>query len=138
MKKTLILLRLFMIGGGLYLIIEIAWRGYSHPAMYFVGGVCFVLIGLINEQLTFDMSLLVQGLIATGIVLVIEFIAGLVLNVWLQLAVWDYSALPGNLLGQVCVPFAGLWYVLSIAGIVIDDYLRYWFFEEEKPRYRII
>jgi uncharacterized membrane protein len=138
MKKALMLLWLFMIGGDIYYLIEMMWRGFSHPAMYFVGGICFVLIGLINEHLTFDMSLLLQGLIATGIVLVIELISGLVLNVWLELAVWDYSSLPGNLLGQICVPFAALWYALSIAGIIIDDYLRYWFFDEEKPRYRII
>lgn len=139
MKRALMLLWLFAIGGGLYILIEIAWRGWSHPAMYFVGGVCFVLIGLINEfRLTWDMPLILHGLIATGIILVIEFASGLVLNVWFELAIWDYSSLPGNLLGQVCVPFAGLWYALSIAGIIIDDYLRYWFFEEEKPHYKII
>lgn len=137
MKKVLMLLWLFTIGGGLYLCIEIAWRGHSHPAMIFVGGLCFVLIGLINERLTFDMSLLLQALIATGIVLIVEFFSGVLLNIVLQLHIWDYSDLPFNLLGQIQLYYAGAWYVLSLIGIIIDDYLRYWLFGEEKPRYKI-
>lgn len=133
MKKALIL---FGIGGGLYFLIELLWRGYSHPAMIVVGGVCFILIGLINEHLTWDMPLLLQGLIATVIVLAIEFGAGCILNLWLKLAIWNYSHLPYNLLGQVQLYFAGAWYVLSIGGIFLDDYLRFRLFGEERPHYR--
>jgi uncharacterized membrane protein len=137
MKQVLKLLCLLAIGGGLYILMEIAWRGHTHPAMFLVGGSCFVLIGLINELLTFDMPLLLQALIATAVVLTIELLSGLVLNIWLRLGIWDYSALPFNLLGQICLYFAGIWYLLSIAGIVLDDWLRHWLFGEEKPQYKI-
>ena len=39
---------LFLIGGGIYLAIELWWRGYSHPSMFVLGGICFVFVGLIN------------------------------------------------------------------------------------------
>lgn len=44
--KTVILL---LIGGLIYYGIEVAWRGYSHWTMALVGGICFVVIGGINE-----------------------------------------------------------------------------------------
>jgi uncharacterized membrane protein len=139
MKRALILLWLGAFGGGLYLLIEILWRGYTHPAMFFVGGACFVLNGLMNEfRFSWSTPLLLQGLIAAVVVLAVEFVAGVILNLWLRLDVWDYSTLPWNLAGQICLYYAGAWYGLSIVGVVLDDYLRYWFFEEEKPRYRII
>lgn len=69
---------------------------------------------------------------------VVEFITGLVVNIWLGLGVWDYSNMPFNLLGQICLPFAFAWVALSAIAIVLDDYLRYWIFGEEKPRYKLI
>ena len=32
---------LFFIGGALYGLIEILWRGYTHPSMPVLGGLCF-------------------------------------------------------------------------------------------------
>lgn len=131
-------LGLFSIGGLLYYLIEILWRGYSHISMFVVGGICFALIGLINEYFTFQMRIWKQQLIATAIVTVIEFNAGLILNVWLQLNIWDYSELAFNLFGQVCLQYSILWYLLSLPAIVLDDWLRYWLFDEEKPHYKLI
>lgn len=36
------------------------------------------------------------------------------------------------------VPFYFAWVGLSVVAIVFDDYLRYWFFGEEKPHYKIV
>ena len=52
-----------------------------------------------------------------------EFIAGTILNIVLGLNVWDYSNLPLNILGQICLPFSIIWYFLSIIGICLDDFL---------------
>lgn len=68
----------------------------------------------------------------------LEFITGVIVNIWLKLGVWDYSGLPLNILGQVCLPFYFAWVGLSVVAIVFDDYLRYWFFGEEKPHYKIV
>lgn len=41
-----------------------------------------------------------------------EFVVGIPLNLMLGLHIWDYSSLPFNLLGQICLPFTVLWFSL--------------------------
>jgi uncharacterized membrane protein len=36
---------------------------------------------------------------------------------------WDYSTLPFNILGQICLPFSLIWIVLSFPAIKIDEIL---------------
>lgn len=129
---------LFLIGGSIYVGIELLWRGHSHPSMFVLGGICFILVGLINERLPWEMGLLWQSLIGACIVTALEFTTGLVVNVWLGLGVWDYSNLPLNLMGQICLPFFLLWIPLVGAAIILDDYIRYWLFNEEKPHYSFV
>lgn len=126
---------LLLVGGLIYYGIEVAWRGYSHWTMALVGGVCFILVGGINEFFPWTMPLALQGLIGSAIVTAVELIAGLVLNVWLGLGIWDYSNLPLNFMGQICLPFSLLWILLSVVAVVLDDWLRYWLFGEERPHY---
>ena len=126
-----------VIGALLYMVIEILYRGYTHWTMGVVGGICFLLIGLINEYLSWETPLWLQGIIGASIITVLEFISGVALNIWLDLGIWDYSKIPFNLLGQICLTFTIAWFFLSIAAIILDDYLRYWLFKEEKPRYKL-
>ena len=135
MKKLLKHIFLFLVFGCLYCLIEILFRGFTHPAMFIVGGLCGILIGMLNEKIEWTTPLLYQMLIGGAIVTLIEFIAGVILNLWLHLDIWDYSNIPGNILGQICVPFSVAWCFLSLIAIILDDYLRYWFFGEEKPHY---
>lgn len=129
---------LFLAGGLLYGSIEILWRGYTHPSMIVVGGIGFLLVGGINDWFPRQISIVTQGVIGGTVITGLELLSGLFLNVYLHLGVWDYSNLPLNVMGQICLPFWGLWCLLSVAAIVVDDYLRYWLFEEEKPHYRIV
>lgn len=124
-----------LIGGLLYIIIELIWRGYSHWTMFVLGGLCFVCLGRINELIPWDMPLWQQILIGTAIITGLEFITGCIVNLWLGWNVWDYSNVPFNVLGQICLPYILLWIPISLAGIVSDDYLRHWIFKEEKPHY---
>lgn len=133
---------LFCTGGSIYILIEILWRAMrgsdpTHWTMFILGGLCFLLIGAINEYLPWEMPIWLQAIIGAIGVLVLEFVFGCILNLWLKLNVWDYSNEPFNILGQVCLPFAFAWTALSAVGIVLDDYLRYWLFGEEKPKYRM-
>lgn len=128
---------LFLIGGGIYLCVELLWRGYSHWSMFLLGGLCFLVIGQINEGLSWDMPLWKQGLAGAVVITAVEFLTGCVVNLWLGWQVWNYSDMPWNLLGQVCLPFSLLWIVAGMAAVVLDDYLRYWLFGEEKPHYRV-
>lgn len=131
-------LLLFFLGGFLYGAIEILSRGYSHISMFLAGGLCFVAIGLVNEVFPKDTALVSQMLLSALVVTIIEFITGMIVNVWLGLHVWDYSSQPYNLYGQVCLLFSLLWFFLSLPAILLDDYLRYKIFGEEKPKYKIL
>lgn len=118
-------------------MIEIMYRGFSHPSMFVLGGICFILCGLINELFSWDMPLLVQQGICAIIITILEFVFGVVLNIIFRLNIWDYSALPFNILGQVCLPFIVIWFFLALAAILLDDYMRYYIWNEEKPRYKL-
>lgn len=125
------------VGGVIYIIIELLYRGYSHWTMFVVSSIAFILIGAINEIIPWEVKLWKQMLLGSIIVTIVEFFTGCIVNLWLKWNVWDYSNLPFNILGQVCLPFCIAWFFISLLAIVIDDYLRYWLFNEEKPHYNL-
>ena len=105
--------------------------------MFLLASFLFILIGLINEFLSWDTPLFIQSIIGAIIVTVFEFITGCIVNLWLGLNIWDYSNEPLNVMGQICLPFTLIWIVLSCIAIILDDYLRYYIFNEEKPHYKV-
>ena len=127
---------LFLLGGYTYYSIEILWRGYSHYSMIICGGICFIYAGLQNEQVEWDYPFWKQVLRVEAFILSAEFITGCIVNLWLGLDVWDYSGLSGNILGQTCPQFALLFLPLSAIAIIVDDFVRWKWFGEEKPRYK--
>ena len=127
---------LFLLGGYTYYGIEILWRGDSHYSMIICGGICFIYAGLQNEQIEWDYPFWKQVLRVEAFILSAEFITGCIVNLWLGLDVWDYSGLPGNILGQTCPQFALLFLPLSAIAIIVDDFVRWKWFDEEKPRYK--
>ena len=137
LKITIKYLFLGVIGSIVYMSLEILWRGYTHWTMGVLGGICFICLGLINELLSWETPLVLQMLIGSTIITILEFITGCIVNLWLDWNVWDYSDLPYNFLGQISLPFSILWYFISAIGTVIDDYRRYIYFDEERPRYKL-
>lgn len=123
-------------GGMLYVCIELLFRGRSDVAMMFCGGLCFIGIGLINELFPMNMPLWRQCFIGGFLVVTpIEYIFGILFNS--NYTIWDYRDQLFNINGQVCLLFSFLWCLISIAAILLDDYLRYWIFGEEKPKYKL-
>ena len=114
---------IFFIFGVSYVFLEVFYRGHSDISMFFVGGLCGLLIGLINE-ITPKMPVLLQMLLGSVIVTFIEFVTGYILNIKLGLHIWDYSNLRFNILGQVSLLFSALWFLLSFFVIQLDDFLR--------------
>lgn len=114
---------IFIIFGISYFTLEILYRGYSHWIMIFLGGIVSVLIGLINE-ITPNMRMWKQMLLGTILITVFEFMLGYILNIKLGLGIWDYSNIPFNIMGQICLPFSFLWFVLSYFIIMLDDILK--------------
>lgn len=137
MRRAIKPLILFAIGGFTYYMIEILWRGYSHWTMFLLGGICFLYAGIQNEYVAWEYPLWKQILRVDIFILIAEFLTGCIVNLGLEWHVWDYSNMPLNLFGQICLPFAVLWVPISAVAIIFDDYLRFWLFGEEKPRYKL-
>lgn len=129
---------LFLIGGITYYFIEIAYRGYSHFSMIIVGGLCFILIGSINEFSNKEIPLLLQMFISVILINIVELISGIIINRILLLDVWDYSQLRFNFLGQISLNSSIAWFFLSLIAIYVDDLLRYKIYKEEMPKYKFI
>ncbi len=120
MKLSIFLLAFFL-GGTLYVLLELLWRGRSHVSMFCVGGLALLLLhGLF---LRFALPLFAQCLVGGLVITAIEFVAGAIVNVHLKLNVWDYSKMPLNLYGQVCLPFSLLWCLLTLPISFLSGYL---------------
>lgn len=127
---------LFLVGGFTYFYIEIIYRGYSHFSMIICGGLAILLCGGLNQLTHFQLSLIAQMLLSSFIITGLEFITGYIVNIRLGLNVWDYSDMPYNLYGQICLSFSLLWLLLSLPCIFLDDLIRWKIFDEKKPLYR--
>lgn len=137
-QKTLRLFNMALIGGVIYLIIELLWRGRTHWTMGVVGGLCFILLGMNQKLFTTNTPLLLQAMIGTLFVTAVELLSGIILNIWLGLDIWDYSMLPFNILGQISLQYILLWLPLSLFAIIVYNWLRHWLYNEELPRYKLI
>ena len=76
MKKLLELFILFLTGGVIYFCAEMLIRGRSHWSMFICGGICFLAIGGINENLDYDIPL-VEQMIYGILQNIIQFLLGL-------------------------------------------------------------
>ena len=106
--------------------------------MLLLAALLCVPLDLANEHIPWEWPLWAQAVAGGTVITAAEFVAGLVLNIWLGLGVWDYSGLPCNLLGQICPQFWAVWCLLAGPVIVAFDWLCYWMDGGERPRYRFI
>lgn len=125
----------WLIGGLLYGLLEIIHHGHTHWTMIMLAALLCIPLDLTNELLPWHLPLWLQGMLGGLTITVAELLAGLVLNVWLGLGIWDYSHLFGNILGQICLPFYFIWIAASAVGIVMLDWMRYAVEGGERPRY---
>lgn len=120
--------------GALYMVLEGLWRGWTNIAMLPVGGLCGFLIGKMNDWFP-EQTLWKKCLGGTGLILIVEFFSGMLLNVYLQLGIWDYAGMWGNIYGQICFPYAILWFILVPGVIYVYNYLKYFIFQDERPEF---
>lgn len=116
MKKNALL---FAAGGSIYPALEILCRGHTDVSMSIAGGVCLCLIDRICNHSLRGQCLAVKCCVGSGIITSVEFVAGLIVNVALKQNVWDYSDLPLNIMGQVCLPFSILWFLITIPALAL-------------------
>jgi uncharacterized membrane protein len=111
----------FTLGGLIYALIEISARGYTHWSMVLTGGLCLTL--MYEIEIRTNLSPWVKYLIGATIITTFEFLVGVVVNLTMHWNVWDYSELPLNLFGQICVPYFFIWYLVSILGFGLCNVL---------------
>ena len=124
----------FTFGAAAYPVIEILWRGYTHWTMELIGGICFLSIYHFEKRNSCR-TLLYRCLAGCLIITCVEFITGIIVNRALGWGVWDYSDMPGNLLGQICITYSALWFLLVIPIIYICRGLRGIFLKNLKQEY---
>jgi len=131
---------LFMayIGFTTYLSIEIIFRGYTFWEMGVLGAIAFLFLDQLNDRISWDMDILLQGCIGSALITGMEFIVGnLTLFGWLP-KMWDYSNMWLNYKGIICVPFSLIWIALSILAILFADTINYYIFHElPVPYYKL-
>ncbi len=105
---------MFALGGSAYVALEMLWRGRSHISMFAAGGVCFLILGAMGRK---NWKLGKRALLGAAAITAVELAAGLLVN--RDWRVWDYRGMPGNFLGQVCLPYSALWAGLSLAAMAL-------------------
>ena len=103
---------IYVLGALGYGSIELLWRGNTHWTMLLTGGACFLMIHLIGTRLRVPFPL--KPLLCAAAVTLTELLVGLLVNRALGWEVWDYSALPCNLAGQICLLYSLYWLGLSL------------------------
>lgn len=109
---------LFLIGGVGYGLIELLWRGHTHPSMVVTGGICFTMIYGVNKWLRRH-SVLLRSAVSAAAITAVEFTVGMLVNRVLNLSVWDYSGEKFNVLGQICPHYTFLWFLLCIPLVLM-------------------
>lgn len=131
-------------GGTVYFLMEVGYKSITgHPeriswTMLVLAAILCIPIERAGAEMPWDVPLWIQAAGCAVLVTATELIAGLILNVWLGLGVWDYSDLWGNLWGQICPQFAAIWWGLCLVFIPVFDWMRYAVAGGERPRYRVI
>ncbi len=138
MKKVNKSLVLFLFGFMAYITIEVLFRGYSFPIMGVCGGLAILLIDQINNKISWDVDILLQGTIGSIIITFFEYVIGsLFLKGYLPV-MWDYSNLWLNYKGIICVPFSLAWIGLSIVAVIVADAINYYMLgDEDIPYYKL-
>ena len=110
-------LTIFAIGAIGYGLIELMWRGRTHPSMLFAGGVSFLGLSKISHFMK-------KAFVGCALITAIEYVFGIFFNVILKRKVWDYSKMKFNLGGQICALYSFFWLILSFLFIPLADKIK--------------
>jgi len=132
------ILFIWTLGGSIYYLLEIAFRGFSHWSMFILGGSVLLFCTVQGQAMRWTEPLWLQIVRAVLFVTALEFATGIIVNKWLRLDIWDYSDQPLNLWGQICVPFMILFSGLIAIAIPVGSSAAHFLYGEEKPRYFIL
>lgn len=100
----------FAVGAVGYPLLELLWRGRTHPSMALAGGAVMLYASLLSYR---PMRRIEKSILITLFTLLVELLLGVIFNIWLGCNVWDYSRFRLHLFGQICPVYAGIWFLLS-------------------------
>lgn len=123
MRKITEYLSVYAVGAGLYSLIEILWRGFTHWTMALTGGAALVSVYAINTLLSAK-SLFAKCIVGGIWITLLEFLVGLLVNRRLHMGVWDYSGMKFNILGQICPLFTFFWCLLCIPAVFLCNFMK--------------
>ena len=120
---------LFLLGGFAYCTLEMLWRGRTHYSMFCAGGTVFIILIYISAEMQ-KAPLWKKCLLGAAVITATELIFGLIFNVKYRMNVWDYSEMPLNLSGQICLPYSILWFILCyilFKRVIKEDFYKRFF-----------
>lgn len=138
-KKTILKNVVLSVVGGLsYGIIELIYRQKTYYLMILCGAIAIILLDKINDYISWDMDILLQGCIGSLIITGMEFTIGNLYLMGIVPKMWDYSNVWLNYKGIICLPFSLIWILLSICAILLADTINYYVFHElPVPYYKL-
>lgn len=139
--RFLCMICIFLFSGSLYYLLEVIFKSThtSHWTMFCIAGfsAVFFIDGL-NNIFSYDMDFLLQIFICANVITICELIIGIKFNS--DFSIWNYTNMPFNYHGQVCLPFYLLWIILSAIFIPILDFIEWKIFNykvDTPPYYKI-
>lgn len=130
---------LFVVGFCLYTTIEVLFRGFSYWQSGVIGGIALILIGRLNNEISWDFPLFWQCIVGGGIVTLLELMVGTYDRLFWHIHMWDYSHIPLNYRGIICLPFSVAWCGLALVAVLLDDCIEYYMFHGDvQPYYRSV
>lgn len=112
----------FLMGYFIYSLVEIINRGYTHWTMSLTGGLILMILYSLNKRRT--MTLIKSCFAGSVIITAVEFTVGVFDNIIMHWNVWDYSDMPFNLFGQICLLFSCYWFLLCIPAYYLCRLMR--------------
>ena len=106
-----------LFGGGAYTSLELLYRQRTHFSMFCAGGVVFVLLHRICNQLQGGCRIITRCLTGSAVITAVELAFGLIFN--RRHTVWDYTEMPFNWKGQVCLPYSAVWALLALPATAL-------------------
>ncbi len=111
---------LFLGGGIIYSLIEILARGFTHWTMTLTGGICLLLMYRRYAARPYE-TMLFKCFYGMCVITFFEFTVGVIVNLILGWNVWDYSHMPFNVLGQICLSFSAGWFLISLPVVALTN-----------------
>lgn len=84
--------------------------------MGILGGLSLNAIFLID---TLPLSTAEKAAVSALFITAMELTAGIILNIYLKMDIWDYSKMFLNFLGQISVFYSAVWFILSFVILKI-------------------